>query len=966
MLGVLLDRERELATIGELIEVTRGDSGGLVVVEGPAGIGKTRLLEEVARTAGAAGMAVLRARGSEFEAGIGFGVARQLFEPMLRAASPDERRGLLDGVARVGARVLGAEEGEPPADRFAAVHGLYWLCANRAELGRCVLVIDDVQWADDPSLGWVAYLARRAVDLPLVLVLGLRSGDPGGERTELAELVSDGGAQRLVLGPLSETAVGEIVRGQLDEDAEESFCVAVSELSGGNPLFVRELLAAARQEGLAARDASVPALERLAPAAVGTSVLGRLRRLGPELVALARAVAVLGAGAEVMLSARLADLDPALAELAADRLAAVQILARARPLEFFHPLIGAAVLEDIAPGARRVAHRRAAELLADQGEGSPARVAAHLLACGPAGDQWVVTQLADAAREALEHGAPEIAASYVRRALAEPPPDDERAALLLSLGIAEWRGGEPDAITHFEQALEAADGDLGTLIATCGSLGLAYSVSDRAGQAVEMLERALAVLGGTDTAVAARTVRPWAVSRLPPMDTPTLALVFEAAAVLVGLTDERTAPAAVHRADMLRGRLETLRDPPVYLLVVLAYYAARSNRAEEARDLAERALAGQPYPPSLDICPVLILALTLIECYDPLQRLCEDLLAAARRGGATHELAAILLSRATGSYDCGALADAEADALWAMERAMGRRRIHAVTELVRVQIEHEELDQADTMLARYCDPLPSRSADTVWLLVARGRLRRAQGRLREALGDFLESGERCERLGMSMLSAVAWRAEAAVTCAALGDVEEARRLATEQLELARAFGRPRTLGISMRARGLVEGGERGLELLEEAVETLERSQSPLELARALTDYGAALRRAGRRLEARVELERALDLAHHCGARRIANQARAELIAAGAKPRRDAITGRDALTASELRVARLAAGGLTNREIAQALFITTKTAKGHLSRVYHKLGITRRGQLSDALTAPLEDPREAPSATTAIS
>jgi DNA-binding CsgD family transcriptional regulator len=174
------------------------------------------------------------------------------------------------------------------------------------------------------------------------------------------------------------------------------------------------------------------------------------------------------------------------------------------------------------------------------------------------------------------------------------------------------------------------------------------------------------------------------------------------------------------------------------------------------------------------------------------------------------------------------------------------------------------------------------------------------------------------------------------------------------------------LGISLRVCGLVEGGEPGLELLGDAVGTLEHSQSPLELARALTDYGAALRRAGRRVQARVELERALDLAHHWGARRIANQARAELIAAGAKPRRDAITGRDALTAGELRVARLAAGGLTNREIAQALFITAKTAKGHLSRVYHKLGITCRGQLPDALTGPVEGRREAPSATAAIS
>jgi DNA-binding CsgD family transcriptional regulator len=229
----------------------------------------------------------------------------------------------------------------------------------------------------------------------------------------------------------------------------------------------------------------------------------------------------------------------------------------------------------------------------------------------------------------------------------------------------------------------------------------------------------------------------------------------------------------------------------------------------------------------------------------------------------------------------------------------------------------------------------------------------------------LECGERYERLTFSRTS-VQWRADAALTFAALGDAGQARMLACEQLALARTFGGPRALGLSLSACGLITGGQPGLELLGEAVRTLERSQSPLELARALTDRGAALRRTGHRVQARTELTRALDLAHRCGARRIAAQARAELIAAGAKPRRDAITGRDALTASELRVARLAAEGLTNREIAQALFITTKTAKGHLSHVYHKLGITRRGELPGALANPLNPRRDVSSTRATIS
>jgi DNA-binding CsgD family transcriptional regulator len=939
VVGRLLEREVELARVDRLLDAVSHGVGGVVVVEGPAGIGKSELLAAVRAAAQTREFRVLTARASEFEEEIAFGVARQLFEPMLRAASAGERRRLLDGLAGVGARALGVEAGEPPVDRFAAIHGLYWLLANRAERGRLVAVVDDLQWVDDPSLAWLGYLTRRVGDLALLLVLGLRSGDPGGERSELEHLLRDGAAQRIALGPLSADAVGAIVHAQLDEDADPEFCGACDELTRGNPLFVRELLAAVREQGLPPRGGSVPVLQRIAPSAVGPSVLARLRRLGQEAVAVARALAVLGAGAEVAVAAELAEMDSVAAELTADRLAAAQILAAVRPLEFFHPLIGAAVREDIAPGARRVAHRRAAELLDREGEGSLARVAAHLLACGPAGDQWVVGRLGDAAREALDRGAPEVAASYMRRALLEPPAAGERAARLLLLGTAEWRAGQPDAIAHLEQALSLGVEDRGTLIGACSLLALAYNVTDRHERAVETLERALAVVGDRDVG---------------------LALTAEAGIALVGMMNEPTAPDALRRAEGLRGRLDAVVDPPVHLLVMLAQYAARGNRAAEAQELAERALACEPYPPPLDIATVLIVTLTLVECYDAVQRLCQDMLAAARHRGAMHETIGILVGRATAWCDRGALADAEADARWALERAEGVRRIHAVSEVIRVLIERDELEAAEDALGQCADPRTTGSVEVVRYLRARGRLRGAQGRLQEALDDFLECGQRCARLGLSTLGAVPWRAEAALIHLALGNTGEARRLAGEQLELARAFGRPQTLGISLRACGLVEGGETGLELLAEAVKTLERSQSPLELARALADYGAALRRAGRRVQGRAQLERALDLAHHCGARRIANRARAELIIAGAKPRRDAITGRDALTAGELRVARLAAEGFTNREIAQTLFIATKTAKAHLGRVYRKLEVTRRDQLAGALSGLVDDTRQEPS------
>jgi DNA-binding CsgD family transcriptional regulator len=939
--GALLERDSELLAIDRAFARLGSGTGAVAVVEGPAGIGKSELLAAVRTGAHARGCGVLSARGSEFEGEIAFGIARQLFEPMLRGASAAERRRLLGGVARVGAGALGIEDGERPTDRFAAIHGLYWLCANRAEGGPLVLAVDDVQWADDPSLAWLGYVARRVGDVAVVLVVGLRSGDPGGERAELVRLVEDPAVERLMLGPLSAAAVGALVRAQFDDEADESFCLACWELTGGNPLFLRELVAGAREEGLSARKKDgVPALERVAPAAVGTSVLGRLGRLGEQAVALARAVAILGAGAEVVLAAQLAEMDSVVAELTADRLAAAQILAPVRPLEFFHPLIGAAIREDIAPGARRVAHRRAAELVDGQDAASPARVAAHLLACGPAGDGWVTERLRAAATEALDRGAPGIAASYLDRALAEPPTDGERATLLLMLGTAEWRAGQPDAIAHLEQALFAAGDDLAALMATAQVLAPAYMTLDEAERSVDVLERTLTAAENTS---------------------PTIALSLEASIAGVGLMNDRTAPAALRRAESLRARLDTVADPPVVLLATLAMYAVRSNRPDEGQALAERALACEPYPPPLELCNFLIIALRSAECYDATLRLCEDLLAAARRRGALREMVAVSVSRADAWLECGALAEAEADARWALERAVGVRRLHAGSELCNVLIERDALDEAERELERVSAGLASSSVEGLRVLFARGRLRVAQGRLEEGLRDLLDAGRRWQQAGFVVFNAQPWREEAAITHASLGNAEEARRLAGEQVELAQAFGRPRTLGVSLRAAGLVQGGETGLALLSEAVQTLTGAPSPLELARARSDYGAALRRAGRRVQARAELERALDLAHRLGARRIANQARTELIAAGAKPRRDAITGRDALTAGELRVARLAAEGLTNREIAQALFITTRTAKAHLNHIYRKLDITRRNQLAGALSSVVEAGRGHPSA-----
>ena len=232
---------------------------------------------------------------------------------------------------------------------------------------------------------------------------------------------------------------------------------------------------------------------------------------------------------------------------------------------------------------------------------------------------------------------------------------------------------------------------------------------------------------------------------------------------------------------------------------------------------------------------------------------------------------------------------------------------------------------------------------------ARARLRLAQGRTEEALADFVEFGDR-ERQCQIANPAFAWRCAAAGIHLRMGNQAPAARMVEEHLVDARRWGTDSAIGVTLHAQGLVQGAE-GLDTLAEAVETLARSPARLHHARAVVDLGAALRRSGRRADAREPLREGLQLARDCGATVLAARAHEELVTAGAKPRRLQFSGLESLTASERRVAQMAASGLSNREIAEQLFVTAKTVENHLTRVYSKLDIESRDRLPEALSKP---------------
>jgi DNA-binding CsgD family transcriptional regulator len=278
----------------------------------------------------------------------------------------------------------------------------------------------------------------------------------------------------------------------------------------------------------------------------------------------------------------------------------------------------------------------------------------------------------------------------------------------------------------------------------------------------------------------------------------------------------------------------------------------------------------------------------------------------------------------------------------------------AVSGLLDPLIERGELADAEGALG-LIDPEHADADAHAFQQVreSRARLRLAQGRAAEALDDAQACGhwERAWGARNSIFTHYPWRSTAALAHLALDDRHIARTLAVEQIDIARRFGDSHTIGVALRVAGLAHEGTERLALLEEAAATLDGPHSPLENAKALADLGTALRRARRRRDAREPLAAALDLAHRCGATALRERTLAELRATGARPRKLVLSGVDALTASERRVAQMATEGLSNPEIAQALFITRKTVEMHLSNAYRKLEIGGRAELSSALGSP---------------
>src|SRR4051812_29798638 len=942
----LLEREDVMSRAEAALERAQSGHGSLLVIEGRAGMGKTAVLAALRETAAARGLRVLRGRGAQLEREFGFGVVRQLVEPAMMGMSPEERAALLQGPAELAGRVLGlpGANGIAPPDgdpSFALLHGLYWLLAGMASERPALLAIDDGQWADAASLRYLAFLATRLDDLPAALIVATRPAPSG------PDVASALGADDVIqLPPLSPGGVRRLVaEAGMPDDGD--FAISCHHATRGTPFLVTQLITALREERVSAADAAASRLGRIGSRSVGRWALARLGGAGTPSDRLARAVAVLEEG-DLPTAAALADLDLDGAAEAADALVASGILEPERPLRYAHPIVRSGIYAELSGAERASAHLRAAELLGER-DASDGRVTEHLLGVEPRGEPWIAIRLVEAARLATKTGAPESAVVYLRRALAEPPVVGERAGVLLALGIAEDAIGDPRALEDLEFAFQAA------------------APGEPQARAAIVLANALRRANRSAAAVAA-------IDRAACNGDPALEQLLEVAAVGVGMISVDTAPALRRRLRRVRESADDVLVPhPRELLGVSALAAAEySEPAPVAAALARRALAERALPAPGELPWFSQATMTLVWCefWEEAEPVLDAAIAKARATGDGVLWAVGHSHRGLLNLRRGDLVAAEADARQALETAnlpapVLYRNV-AIGVLVNVLVEQRRFSDAEAVLEPFDEEIEAGMRTAAFARTARGRLRTAQRQLEPAIADFLAAGDVLTRCAVTCPGFVPWRSQAAIALGLAGEHDRARQLAEQEVGYAREFTAPRALGVALHAEGVVAAGEgddprspgargaaaAGEVLLRDAVAVLADAGAPVALARAQADLGALLRRDNRRAEARDLLREALDVAHHSGARTIAEGAEAELRATGARPRRAMLTGLEALTASERRVAELAVEGLTNPQIAQSLFITRRTVEGHLTQVFSKLGVDSRLALPDALAQPV--------------
>ena len=896
----VVGREAELGAVEAFL---RSERPHAIAIVGEPGIGKTTLWQAAIEDARGHGARVLIARPTESEARLAFAGLADLL-----ADVPDELFARLPGPQRVGldAALLRAASARPPERRVVGAGVLTLLRALAGE-SKVVCAIDDLQWLDGSSAAVVGFALRRLREEPVRSVVSVRATELA--RAPIPALERDLQFEHLELGPLSVAALHRVLTQELGRTFPRPTLVRIAQAAGGNPLYAIEIARELDRRGEHDISGRVPV-----PQGLEALVRARVRALPAEARdALLRAAALARPDTETI--------DPA--ELApAEEAGLVRVEPDGR-IEFVHPLFASAVYS-AAPAARlRDAHRAVADLAHD-----PEERARHLALAAPGPDTGVVRELRAAARHARMRGSPDSAAELTRLAL-RLLPANAPARPELQLELAEQ--------LHLASDFPAAR-------ALLEELRTALQPGDLRARALLTLVEIDYWRSGESAATAL------AEEALEDARDPVLkARCHAAVALFAGTVDLPKAAASARQALAL---LESVPDPDPSLLAAALSARVRADLFLGDgfdRETAMRALALEEMSPPATVDTRVVFKLgqwlRYIDDLDGARTRLEQAEQQAREEGDESSLANILLNRVIVATWAGDLAEA-AELAERMLDAFGQHGVGpAAGQLWRAYVD-AYAGRVEAVRAAAAKEDPGEPMVTaLW--------RRCLGLAELAAGDAV-SADRHLTQALDVFERVAfrepaiWRVDGDAIEAALaaGDVERAEKLLARFEERATRSHIPWSLAVSARCRGLMFAAlgelDAAAEALERALAEHERCPMPFERARTLLVQGRLRRRLKQKRQARISLDDARRLFAEIGAETWVARVDDELgrVAVRRAP--------DELSATELRIAQLAADGLSNQAIAEQVFVSVKTVESNLKRAYRKLGISSRAQLARAL------------------
>ncbi|MFI9045590.1 AAA family ATPase [Streptomyces sp. NPDC053427] len=896
---MLYERESELARIGTAVRQAQAGRSSALLVTGPLGIGRSSLLEE-AGTSPPGNLRVLRANAAPMEQDFAFGIVHQLLGPLVA-----------DDLPTPGDHDVPASE--------AVLHGLRSILADACATTPVLLLVDDLQWVDLPSLRWLVYLARRADGMRAALVCTLRDGDPRAQHPLVDDFAD--AADILRPAPLSLDGTRALIRHQLGEPAEDSYAHACHDTCAGNPLFLQSVLRDQALNGHRPTAEQAHQARILRPTPLRDRLASCLHTQPGPVRDLAAALAAFGDHGEPDLVRRHARLDTISYQRALRALHRLGLLAPHDDTpRFMHRVVCDAVDSALTIAERERSRDAAAELLHQAGRPAD-HVADLLMGVTDSHRPWAIGVLRAAAEAALRRGAPDAAARYLRRALLESTAGDgERARLLIDLAKAE-RGIDPAACErHISQAVRllssATDRAAATLLIPPSVLGGATS------SAVDLLRNV------------SEDFEPTEPCQGCPCE---IALRLEARLWHAGHENPAELTGAVER-------LRSLGTPPpldtggARELAAVLNNAGVLSSALPAPDVA--ALAGQilerepvTSAPARTALPLVAVALYAADAVEGINtRLSGEQHTDRPHAGVHAENALIQLA-------CGRLTQAREQADRAAGLADADWREPTTVVRAAVAMESGDIELIERLLEDPGRRRPAGLAMTVVRRLLRAALDARRGRGADALKALLVCGRQLESAGWRNSALFPWRPRAIVLHHRLGETRPALALAEEELAWAREWAAPAALGRALRLNALLPGGG-GVAALRESAEILRTSANALELSRTLLQLGRTLE-GGK--ESRAVLREAVALTTACGAPWLTERARAAL--GTAAPSQEA-----PLTQGERKVVSLVSRGLTNQEIADELGVSTRAVEKHLTSCYRKLGVSGRRELLGARSA----------------